>query len=143
LHISEQVFSLLDGKFTVSVIFYWQLLLITVIVLSVLIITVVYCHFYCQCCELVSITVPFTVSAAIYCHLLSLYCQYCELLSFTFAIDRLALALELRLRLIRQGKLPLYKDFFFSKSFLIKCIFFLASRDNYNDTKHYMCILEN
>jgi hypothetical protein len=126
----------------VSVIFYCQLLIITVLVLSVLIITVVYCHFYCQCCELLSFTVPFTVSAANYCHLLSLYCRYCELLSFTVTIDRLARALELRLGLITQGKLPFLKFFFFKIISSKVCFLFLASRDNY-DTKHYMCILEN
>jgi hypothetical protein len=118
-----EVLALLEGKFTVSVIFYCQLLIITVIVLSVLIITVIYYHFYCQYCELLSFTVPFTVSAAIYCHLLSSYCRYCELLSFTVPIDRLARALELHLRLNTQGKLPFLKNSFFSKSFLLKCIF--------------------
>jgi hypothetical protein len=47
--------------------------------------------------------VPFTVSAAIYCYLLSLYCRYCELLSFTVPINRLAQTLELRLWLNTYG----------------------------------------
>jgi hypothetical protein len=44
------------GRKLYCVIFYCQLLIIAVIVLSVLIITVIYCHFYCQCCELLSFT---------------------------------------------------------------------------------------
>ena len=63
---------LLDGKFTVSVIFSWQLLLITVLVLSVLIITVVYCHFYCQCCDLLS----FTVLILSLLRITVIYCPY-------------------------------------------------------------------
>jgi hypothetical protein len=104
------------------------------LLLSVLRITVIYCAFYCQCCDLLSFTVlvlsvlcPCTVGTA----------NYSQLLSLSIASRE---PWKLRLRLNTQGKWPLYKDFFFQNYFLYSAFSFLASRDNYNDTKHCMCI---
>jgi hypothetical protein len=129
--------SLLDGKFTVSVIFYWQLLLITVLVLSVLIITVIftvsaanYCHLLCLLLSVLRFTViysPCTVGTANYCHLLSLSIASHEPWNCASGwIYKVS---------------GLYIKIFFFKIISFKVHFlFLASLDNYNDTKHCMCI---
>jgi hypothetical protein len=115
---------------------------------------------YCECHFLLTITAnycPCTVSADNYCSLLCLllsvlritviYCpctvgtaNYCHLLSLSIASREPWNCPSGWIHKVS----GLYTNNFFFKIISFKLHFlFLASRDNYNDTKHYMCILEN